>query len=124
MIKKAKIDKRLKKKTDLRLIKLVNEIKKSDSEFWLKVAKYLVRPKREQVEVNLGKINAIANDGDVILIPGKVLANGVLDKKIIISCYKASGNAIKKIEFSKSKLISIEELFRKNKTGEGIRLIV
>lgn len=124
MITKKSIQKRLKKKTDLQLIKLVNEIKKSDSEFWLKVAKYLVRPKRKQIEVNLRKINNKAKDGDIILVPGKLLGDGVLDKKITIACYKASRNAINKINFSNSKLIGIGELFKKNKNGEGIKLIV
>ena len=123
-IRKRRIEKRLKAKTDLKLKELVSMLEKSNNEFWLKVARYLVRPRSKAIEVNLRKIDKEANDGDIVLVPGKVLGDGILNKKITIACYKASNNAKNKIEFSKSKLMSIAELYEKNKKGNGIKLIV
>jgi len=123
MVSKRKIMKRVRKKTNLQLKNLILKIKKSDSEFWLRVAKLLARPRRKAIEVNLEKIEKNCKEGDVVLVPGKVLGKGVLTKKITIACFKASKQARSKIQFSKSKLISIEELYEKNKKGENINLI-
>jgi len=121
---KRKIVKRAKQKTNLQLKNLILKLKKSDSDFWLKVARFLARPKRKAIEVNLDKIEKNCEDGEIALIPGKVLGKGVLTKKITIACFKASKQAKEKIALSKSKLTSIDELYEKNKKGENIRLII
>ncbi len=118
---KTRLAERAKKKTDLALKRLIFKLKKSDSPFWLEVARLLARPKRKAVCINIKKINKIAEDNDTILVPGKVLGEGILEKQITLACYKISNNARQLL--NKSKLISIEELYEKNKSGEGIKLI-
>jgi len=122
-ISKTKIARRASKKTDLVLKRLIIEIKKSDSKFWLQVAKLLARPKRRVSGVNIKKINEIAKENETVLVPGKVLGAGILEKPITLACYKISNNARQMLNKSKSKLISISELYKKNKDGEGIKLI-
>jgi large subunit ribosomal protein L18e len=123
MIVKRKIAERAKRKTNLQLKKLLLKLKKSNSDFWINVAKLLARPRRKFVEVNLDKIEKNCEDEDVVLVPGKVLGKGVLSKKITLACFKISKGAKNKIEFSKSRLMSIDELYEKDKEGKNIKLI-
>ena len=79
-------------------------------------------PRRNQVEVNIYRINKKTKQNDVIVIPGKILANGVLDHKLTIACLNYSQSAKKKIDASGSKLLTIEELLEQNPTGSGVKV--
>lgn len=90
---------------------------------WRDVSKRLLGVSKNRVEINLAKINRLTQKGETIVIPGKVLANGDLDKSITIACYAISKSALAKLNASKSKRITIEELVEKNPTGSGVRII-
>jgi len=78
---------------------------------------------KNKIVINLGQINKKAKEKDIVLIPGKVLAGGVIDKKIIISAYKFSSEALKKLKENKIEMILIEDLIKKNTKGENIKII-
>ena len=63
-----------------------------------KIADDLSSPASQRAEVNLSKIEKLAKSGDVLIIPGKVLATGILTKKVTIVAVSASQAAIEKIE--------------------------
>ena len=94
--------------TNLELKKLIIELKKTKKPAFIKVAEMLERPRRKRVEVNLWKINKNSKEDDLILVPGKVLANGELEHKVTIAALNASEKAIKKIN-EKGKFISLKE---------------
>ncbi|MEM2932893.1 MAG: 50S ribosomal protein L18e [Candidatus Pacearchaeota archaeon] len=123
-ISKTKIVKRASKKTDLELKRLIYKLKSSKSEFWLEVAKLLSRPRRKAIEVNLKKLNEELNPNDVALVPGKVLGSGIIEKPITVACYKISNSARQTLVKSNSKILSIEELYNKNKEGKGVKLVM
>lgn len=119
-ISKTKLKTKLRKKTNPKMIALVHFLKKQ-SPFWMKVSEYLTKPKRKAVNVNLSKINKIAKQGSVVLVPGKVLSDGEITKSIVIAAFSFSQAAMQKL--SKSKIVKIEDLAKENKKGEGIMLI-
>lgn len=96
---------------------------KEKIDFLINLAKQLKVPRRKRVSVNLSKLQRVCKDGDVIIIPGKLLSYGELNKKITISPMLYSNAAKEKIEKSGSKFISIRDLVEKNPTGKNIRLI-
>ena len=56
---------------------------KNKAAVWKRVAVELESPTRMQRVVNISKINSFANDGETLLIPGKLLAGGgKLEKKV------------------------------------------
>lgn len=61
------------------------------------IADELSSPASQRAEVNLSKIEKLAQSGDVVVIPGKVLATGILSKKVTIVAFSASEAAIEKI---------------------------
>lgn len=103
---------------------LVIELKKQsiekDVKIWKRIATDLERPIRV---VNLSRINRYCKNNDTIVVPGKVLSMGNLDKKVTIAAYKFSGQALQKIKASGSNAISIRDLVQKNPKGNKVRII-
>ena len=77
------------------------------------VAAKLAAPASQRSEVNLDQIEKYAADKEVVIIPGKVLGNGTLSKKLTIVGFKASESAIAKIEKAGSKFVEIREYISK-----------
>ena len=103
---------------------LARELWKTKRPIWRDVSKRLMAPQKNRVEKNLGDLSRITKNGDVVIVPGKILANGAMDKKITIACYAISKSAAKKLDASGSERISIEELVKKYPSGKGVRIIV
>jgi len=109
--------------TNLQLKNLIVELTSNrDSKFWKRVAKDLSKPSRKRRIVNLYKINKFAKDGETIVVPGKVLSIGELDKKVTVAAYQFSGSAKEKIAKNGSTM-TITELFTKNPDGKKVRIL-
>ena len=78
---------------------------------------------RRTAEVNLSNINRHAEADETILVPGKVLSNGELDKKVNVVALKFSAKAQEKIESAGGECISIDEIIETNPKGSNIRII-
>ncbi len=108
------------------LIDLISTLKKTAIEqkvrIWKAVAAELERPARIRRVVNLERINRVCNDNETIVVPGKVLASGSLDKKITIAAFQFSNSALAEIS-KKSKAMSIEELIKANPKGSKVRIV-
>ena len=111
-ISKTKIERRLQKKSNPRLRNLLILLKKQKKPFWQTIAKELAKPKRKAIDVNLFKINKFAKKNETIVIPGKVLSHGNLNKQIKIAAFSFSGKAREKIKLAGSKSVGIEELIK------------
>ncbi len=105
--------------TDIHVRKLISTLKKMDKPIAKRVAKDLERPRRIRRVVNLFKIDKYANEGDIVIVPGKVLGVGDLTKKITISALSYSKSALEKIKASGSKVIPLEEGVKQ----KGVKLI-
>ena len=101
---------------------LIRDLWKTKIRIWKKISKKLSGPRNNRVEANLYRINKKTKNNDIIVVPGKVLGIGELDHKITIACLSSSQSAVKKIEASGSKLISIEELLEQNPKGENVKV--
>ncbi len=109
------------------LQKLITELKKTSIEqkvnLWKRIALELEGPTSKKRVVNLSKINKYSNKDEVVIVPGKVLSMGELDKKITIAAHKFSQTAFEKINSSGSKALTIEELLKENPKGAKVRII-
>jgi len=79
-------------------ISTIRMAKKTKKNIWKRVAEILSAPKRSEVSVNLGKIEKIAKEGEVIVVPGKVLGTGKVSKKLSIVAFGYSRSAIEKLK--------------------------
>ncbi|HDQ59612.1 MAG TPA: 50S ribosomal protein L18e, partial [Candidatus Woesearchaeota archaeon] len=100
--------------TNLELRKLIALLRKNKKGLWKRVANDLAKPTRQRRRVNLARINRSSLDGETVIVPGKVLGDGAISKKITIAAFAFSEIAKKKIKNSGSSHVKIEELLSKN----------
>lgn len=112
-------------KEDLRrlILKLEKAGRKEKCQLWVTAAELLALPRRRMVQVNVGKIEKLSADGQVALVPGKLLGDGIIEKKLSIAAYECTPGAKKKVEAAGGVVMPIEELFAKNPKGTGILLV-
>lgn len=121
MKSKTLIEKQTKKKTNPELVKTIITAKKKDN--WNEISRILSGPRRQRINKNLDKINQEAKEGEIIVVPGKVLSQGELNKKIKISALSFSEKAKEKLVKSKIECSSILEEIKKNPEAKGIKIL-
>lgn len=113
--------------TNPELIKLIRFLKKQSKEnnaaVWMKTAEILAKPRRKRVAVNLSRINRYTQKSDVVVVPGKVLGNGVINHPITVAAFDFSEKAMEKISAVKGKCLSIVDLVKKNPKGSNVKVI-
>ncbi len=113
--------------TNVVLRKLVRELRSASNQqgvgIWDYVADLLEKPARRRVAVNLSKINRYANQGEYVVVPGKVLGTGVLEKPVVVAAVSFSRRAVEKIRGAGGSALSIRELVRLNPRGSNVRVI-
>ena len=114
-------------KTNPALTALIHELKKqaneNDAQIWKDVAKRLQKPSKNWAEVNLDRISKYTGEKEIALIPGKVLSDGSLDKKISIAAWSFSQKSQEKIKNAGGKYMTIQELIKSNPKGKDIRIL-
>ncbi len=90
---------------------------------WKRIATELENPTRSRREVNVYKIENVAREGEIIIVPGKVLGSGVLSKKVTIAALSFSESAKNKIIAQKGEALTIKELLEKNPQGSKVRIM-
>jgi large subunit ribosomal protein L18e len=121
MKSKAKIEKQLKKKKNPELVKTIIEAKKKKK--WAEIAEILSSPRINKICINLDKINEKVKEGEVIVIPGKVLSEGEISKKIKIVAFNFSEKAKEKILKNKGETLTILEEIKKNPEAKNIKIL-
>ena len=122
MIKsKTKIEKQTKKKTNSILVETIRGCKKNPK--WLEIASILSGPRRKLKAMNLDEIEKQAKEGEIIIIPGKVLSQGELNKKIKIIALNFSEKAKEKLLKSKHEILSIIDGIKKYPEAKGVKIL-
>ncbi|MEM2856642.1 MAG: 50S ribosomal protein L18e [Candidatus Nitrosocaldaceae archaeon] len=97
--------------------------KSNNASVWVACAKMLQRSRSRRVEVNLERINRYTRDGSKIIVPGKVLAKGNINHKIIIGTFSISQTAAKKIKDAGGSILTIEEMLNRYPDGKEVIII-
>jgi large subunit ribosomal protein L18e len=118
-ISKTKITKRKNKKTNLELVKTIENSKNKN---FLELAKRLTRPTRLQSKISLNYLNSF-KEGETFLIAGKVLGQGELDKKLKIYALGFSEQAKEKIKKSGSEMGYLKDFIEKNDSIKGVQIL-
>ena len=112
--------------TNYQLQLLIEELEKKAAEsgikLWQRIAHDLRRPSRQRRIVNIYKINRWAREGETVVVPGKVLNLGELNKKVNVAAFSFSKAAKEKIN-KVAKTMSIKELMETNPQGKKVRIL-
>jgi large subunit ribosomal protein L18e len=119
---KTLIEKQLQRKTNSVLVETIIQSKKKEA--WNEVSELLSGPRRKRININLTELNGIeASDKDILVVPGKVLSEGNIDKKQKIVALGFSERAKEKLLKSGCKVSSILEEIKSNPTGKNIKVL-
>ena len=121
MKSKTKISKQTERKSNSKLIETIIAGKKNDS--WNQVAGILSGPRRKKICINLEEINKNSKPGEVVVIPGKVLSQGNIDKKIKVVAFNFSEKAKEKLLSAKCDVSYILDEIKSNPSAKGIKVI-
>lgn len=106
---------------------LIRKLRKKGKELganiWEDLADRLSRSNRSRSEVNISRLNRNSEEGETVIVPGKVLGSGTLEKSISVAAFNFSNKAKKRIRASGGEVLSIEELLDKNPEGENVKII-
>ena len=112
--------------TSLVLRKLILDLsklaKKEKVKAWEKLAEELSKPTRKRREVNIYKIDRYTREDEIAVIPGKVLSEGNLTKKITVAAFKFSAKSKNKIN-KIGKAISLQQLIKENPKAKKVRIL-
>jgi large subunit ribosomal protein L18e len=117
----TRIEKQLEKKTNQELVETIIAAKKKEA--WKNVAEILSSSRRTRINLNLEEIDKKAKEGEHIVVPGKVLSQGEVDKKIKISAFSFSEKAKEKLLKSKIEISNILDEIKKNPSAKGIKIL-
>lgn len=113
--------------TNINLKNLIGELRKKayaeNIPIFERIASDLEKPTRQRREVNLSKISRYAKKGELVVVPGKVLASGELSQSVTIAAWKFSQQAIDKIAKANAKAITFNDLLKSGVKETAVRII-
>ncbi|WP_418286746.1 50S ribosomal protein L18e [Halorubrum sp. DTA46] len=113
-------------KTNPKLQNLIADLKSvsrdSGANVWQDIADRLEKPRRTHAEVNLGRIERYAQEDETVVVPGKVLGSGVLEKNVTVAAVDFSGTARTKIDQA-GEAVSLEQFVEQNPEGSNVRVL-
>jgi large subunit ribosomal protein L18e len=95
----------------------------NEAAVWDLASSILSAPSKNRIEVNIGRLSRVAKAGEAILVPGKVLGTGIIDKKVVVGAFSFSASARSKIEASGGSALSVEQFVKKFPKGSGVKIV-
>lgn len=118
MISKTQINQRLEKKRNPQLREIIILAK---AKSLLELCKKLTMPTKKQASINVGELNDIEEKS--IIIVGKVLGQGEIDKKITVAALGFSMQAKEKLKKAGCEIRTIKQEIEKNPELKGVKII-
>ncbi len=108
----------------LRIIKKLKQKAKTEHvAMYDKISEELSRVRKNRRAVNIRKINRFTKEGDIVVVPGKVMGDGFLDHKVEIAAFSFTSGAEEKIAQSESTALTIEDFVENWKPVSNIKFI-
>ena len=104
------------------LLETIELLEEQKAPIWTEVAENLGKVNRQRPEVNISDIERNTEEGDTVVVPGKVLGSGRLSKNVNVAAFKASRGAKKHIN-DNGEFMFIDELVEDNPEGSEVKIL-
>jgi large subunit ribosomal protein L18e len=94
----------------------------SEEGVWRVAEEALRGPRRHMAAVNVGKLNRVASEGSLILVPGKVLGTGEVTKKLRVGALSFSAEGSRKIKEAGGEALRLTEFVKKYGKSGGVQV--
>ncbi|HTT45314.1 MAG TPA: 50S ribosomal protein L18e [Thermoplasmata archaeon] len=113
-------------KENSELVRLIVELRRAarsnQAPIWDSAADRLERPRHRVTPVNIGHLERLADVNGTVLVPGKLLSEGKLSKKLTVAAFAYSKEARTKIHAAGGVAISVHDLLKTRPDGAGVKL--
>lgn len=102
---------------------LKNSGRENEAPLWRDIALRLEKPSRNWAQVNVSKIDKYGNEGENVVIAGKLLGSGEITKAMTVVAFNASASAVEKISAAGGKVLTLPEGIAAFPKGEKCRIL-
>ncbi|MGP6207553.1 50S ribosomal protein L18e [Cuniculiplasma sp. SKW3] len=114
-------------KTDLNVKETVEHLnavsRENQTPLWRDIAERIGGPRKNYASINIGKISKVCNDGDTVVVPGKILGGGYVEKKLKLSALYISEKALRKISEAGGEFIPLKAIADKIPKGTNVKIM-
>ena len=96
-----------------RTVNALNKLGKT-KKIWKRSAELLSKPTKSRISINISKLNKLYKEDMVLIVPGKVLGSGIIEKKISVVAMYYSESAMKKIIAMKGNAYTFDDIIKGN----------
>ncbi len=121
MKSKTKISKQLERKNNPKLVETILLAKKNP--IWLEVASVLAGPRKKRKNINLNELSKLIDKEKIVVIPGKVLSDGEISKKVKVVALNFSDRAKEKLLNAKCEVSSIVDEIKLNPNAKDVKIL-
>ena len=115
------------RKENSELVRLVGELRRTarahQVALWTAVADRLERSRHQVRPVNVGHLERLARSDETVIVPGKLLADGLLTKRLTVAAFSYSAEARSKVQAAGGVALSLQDLVKSRADGGGVRLL-
>lgn len=115
------------RKTNPQLRELIIELRRvgatTPAPLYRDLAARLSASNRQWAQVNVGKVSDVVQEGEIGLVPGKVLSSGEPKQGLKVAAVNFSAFARQKIEKAGGQCLSIQQLVQQAPQGKGVRIV-
>lgn len=97
--------------------------RRNKAPIWSRIAELALKPSSARRKINVSQIDKLTKDGDVIIVPGKVLGTGGISHKITLCSFSISNSGAQKILEKGGKILNFSEIIKNHPTGKGVTII-
>jgi large subunit ribosomal protein L18e len=97
--------------------------RKEKVKIWETAAEQLSRPRGRRAVLDLNHISRASSKDSVVLVPGRVLGDGILKHPVTIGAFHFSQTAKTKIEQAGGKCVTLQDLASKYPKGSKIQIL-
>lgn len=90
---------------------------------WKEVAEVLSSPRKNMPQMNVEEISGKTGDEKTVVVPGKVLSSGEINKKIKVVALRFSDGAEEKLKNAGCELATIAEEIKSNPEAKGVKIL-
>lgn len=102
---------------------LRNAFRANKAPIWRALKEELAGSRANRREINVRRLAEITKADEVVVVPGKVLGTGSLGHKLTVCAFSISETAAKKVIESGGRVVTFDDLIKKNPNGKGVRII-
>lgn len=93
------------------------------SRIWEVAAEQLSRPRSGRAVLDLSHLSRASSANSAVLVPGKVLGDGILKHPVVVGAFQFSQTAKAKIEEAGGKCVTIRDFVTKYPKGSKVQIL-